>query len=235
MKAAFRWLGTLFVALCIGTAISLAVIVGTLWWKGALADDRVLGMLAVLQGVELPRPVVATVANPADDEQPSLQQILQQRLVASLDLDLRESAIDKSLADLRTLESQIKTERERMDLWKQSFDQRLASLETQATDQALLAVQQTLEAMNPRQAKEQILMMLEEAAPNAIDDPVRDVVTIMKTMPLDKRKKIIGEFKTPEETEKLAEILHEIRLGMPDADVIRDTRNQLQQQLKPQR
>ncbi|MDX1947352.1 MAG: hypothetical protein SFU86_18265 [Pirellulaceae bacterium] len=235
MKAALNWLGMLLVALCIGTTISLAVIAGMLWWKGAFTDDRVLGMLAVLQGIELASPAAPTAPNPQDDEQPSLRQQRQERLAASLDLDLRESAIDKSLGDLRTLESQIRTERERLDLWKQSFDQRLANLETQATDQALLAVQQTLEAMSPRQAKEQILKMLEERAPNAVDDPVRDVVTIMKTMPLDKRRKIIAEFKSPDESEKLAEILHDIRVGLPDADVIRDTRNQLQQQLKPQR
>jgi hypothetical protein len=192
-------------------------------------------MLAVLQGIEVSRSVAPQSTQTADGEQPSLPERTRQRLVASLDLDLRESAIDKSLADLRTLETQIKTERERLDLWKQSFDQRLASLETQATDQALLALQQTLEAMSPRQAKEQILKILDESAASAADDPVRDIVTIMKTMPLDKRRKIIGEFKSPDETEKLADILREIRLGTPDADVIRDTRNQLQQQLNQQR
>ena len=41
--------------------------------------------------------------------------------------------------------------------------------------------------------------------------------------------------KKAEEAEKLAEVLREIRLGLPDSEIIRDTRNQLQQQLNPQR
>jgi len=41
---------------------------------------------------------------------------------------------------------------------------------------------------------------------------------------------IIGEFKLENEQERLAEILRQIRLGTPDSDLLRDTRNQLQQQ-----
>jgi hypothetical protein len=234
MKRIFGWLGSLLVAISIGTTISLAVLVGMLWWKGALADERLLAMIAALQGIQPLSPGSAAGADPAAAEQPSLDQIMQARLRASLDLDLRESAIDKSLGDLRTVETLIKTERERLDLWKLDFDQRLAKLETAATDAALLEVQRALEVMSPKQAKDQILKMLDEPS-SAADDPMQDVVTVIKSMADDKRKKLLGEFKTPEEAEKLAEILHEIRLGLPDSEIIRDTRNQLQQQLNPQR
>jgi hypothetical protein len=234
MNRIFGWLGSLLVAISIGTTISLVVLVGMLWWKGALADERLLSMIAALQGIQpLPRGAAAG-ADPATAEQPSLDQIMQARLRASLDLDLRESAIDKSLGDLRTVETLIKTERERLDLWKLDFDQRLAKLETAATDAALLEVQRALEVMSPKQAKDQILKMLDEPGSPA-DDPMQDVVTVIKSMADDKRKKLLGEFKTPEEAEKLAEILHEIRLGLPDSAIIKDTRNQLQQQLNPQR
>ena len=234
MKRILSWLGSLFVAFALGTTISLVVLVAMLWWKGALTDDRLLGMIAALQGIQPLRATSADETNSVSAEQPSLDQIIQSRLRASLDLDLRESAIDKSLGDLRTVESQIKTERERLDLWKLDFDQRLAKLETAATDAALLEVQRALEVMSPKQAKDQILKMLDEPGA-AEDDPMQDVVTVLKSMADDKRKKLLSEFKTPEEAEKLAEILREIRLGLPDSEIIRDTRNQLQQQLNPQR
>jgi hypothetical protein len=234
MKFIFRWLGSALVAFSIGTVISLAVVLAMLWWKGALTDDRLLGMIAALQGIKPVPPAEADAASAAEAEQPSLDQLMQARLRASLDLDLRESAIDKSLGDMRTVETQIKTERERLDLWKLDFDQRLAKLETAATDAALLEVQRALEAMQAKQAKDQILKMLEEPTTTG-DDPMQDVVTILKTMADDKRKKLLAEFKTPDEAEKLAEILRQVRLGLPDSDVIRDTRNQLQQQLNPQR
>lgn len=227
MKAALNWLGTLLVALSLGTVVALIVLAGMLWWKGALTDQRLYGMLAALQGIK-PVPPPSLTTNDADAEQPSFDQIVQARMRASLDLDLRENAIDKSLGDLRTLETQLRTESKRLDDWKESFDKRLADLQTAATDASLLEVQRTLEVIQPKQAKDQILRMLAE--PNtAADQPLEDVVNIFKAMPLDKRKKILAEFKSPEEIEKLAEVLREIRLGGSDTELLRDTRLQLQQ------
>lgn len=232
MKAAASWLASLFVAFSVGTVISLAVLLAMLWWKGALADDRLMGVLAVISGVEPARTTDAAGGASASDEQPSLDQIAQRRLATSLDLDLRETAIDKALGELRNLEAEVKVENKRLDEWKLSFDKRLEKLESETTDEALFQLQRTIEAMNPKQAKDQILKMLEDP-PTAEDDPMRDVVTIIKTMPLDKQKKLLAEFKLEPETEKLAEILKQIRLGEPDAGLIQDTRNQLQQQLTP--
>jgi len=234
VKSALRWLGALIIAFSIGTTVTLVVLVAMLWWKGVLADERVLAMLAALQGIKAaPRVETTNVVNTAD-EQPSLGQIRDARLRSSLDLDLRESAIDKSLGDLRTLEKSLQSESARLDHWKKSFDDKLARLQTAATDSSLLEVQRTLEAIQPKQAKEQILLMLKEPATTS-DDPMQDIVTIFKAMPLDKRKKILFEFKTPEEVEKLAEILQEIRLGEPDAGLLRDARGQLQQPAGSQR
>jgi hypothetical protein len=228
MKAALRWLGALFVAFAIGTVISLAVVGTMLWWKGVLTDERLFGMLAALQGIKPPPPPSITGLD-TDAEQPSFDQILHSRMRASLDLDLRENAIDKSLGDLRTIEKALHSESTRLDSWKQSFDERLASLQTAATEAALLEVQRTLEAIQPKQAKEQIVKMLQDPKTD-VDDPMEDIVRILKAMPLDKRKKILAEFKTPEEVEKLHEILRVVRLGGSDADLLRETRGQLQQQ-----
>ena len=231
-----RLLGALGIAFCIGTTISLVVVGAMLWTKGVLGRDRLMGLVAALNGIETRRDAApAEGAEKPNGEQVSFDEVMKRRLLASLDLDLRESAVDKSLGDLRNLESQIKSENLRLDQWKVSFDKRLQELETKAADTALLEIQQTLEVMNPKQAKDQIVRVLEEPPLNDTDQPLHDVVTILKTMPLDKRKKILTEFKTPKEIETLAVILREIRLGMPDAELIRDTRGQLQEQLNPQR
>jgi len=228
VKTALHWAGNLLIALSVGTFISLLIVLAMLWWRGALADERVLGMLATLQGVKPAAPTPVPGQLDPDAEQPSIPQLLQTRLQASLDFDLRESAIDKALGDLRALETSIRTERSRLDGWKDDFDKRLARLETAATDAALLEVQQTLQAIAPKQAKDQIIKMLKDPV-TAEDNPMQDVVTVLKAMPLDKRKKILGEFKTDPEIEILAEILRNIRLGSPDSDLLRQTRDQLQQ------
>jgi len=228
MKAALSWLGSLFTALGIGTLITVSVIAAMLWWKGALNDERILGMVAALQGIKPPPPAALTAVN-VDAEQPSLDQVLNSRMKASLDLDLRENAIDKGLGDLRTIETALQVETKRLDDWKKSFDKRLSELQTAAADSALREIEQTLEVIQPKQAKEQLVKMLEESK-TATDDPMEDVVRILKVMPLDKRKKILAEFKTPDENKILSEILRVIRLGGSDTELLRDTRSQLQQQ-----
>jgi hypothetical protein len=230
MKFILNWLGSLLLALSIGTTITLIVLLGMLWWKGVLADERIFDMLAALQGIKPPPPESASALDPAA-EQPSIENLLEARLRASLDLDLRESAIDKSLGDLRTLETALRTESSRLDDWKKSFDQRLAELQNAAADASLLEVQRTLEAIQPKQAKEQIMKVLEEPK-SPRDNPLEDVVRIFKAMPLDKRRKILAEFKSPEEVEKLHDILRDLRLGGSDTELLRETRRQMQQEVQ---
>jgi hypothetical protein len=228
MKALMEWLGALLVAFCIGTVISLVVVGGMLWWKGVLNDERMYGMLVALQGIKAPPPPQLTALD-THAEQPSYDQILSARLRASLDLDLRENAIDKSLGDLRTIEKSLQSESLRLDNWKRSFDERLAVLQNAASTESIRELQQTLEAIPAKQSKDQLIKMLSDPK-TATNDPMEDVVRILKAMPLDKRKKILQEFKTPEEVEKLHEIMRVIRLGGSDTDLLQETRKQLQQQ-----
>lgn len=223
-----RGLGMLLVYFCIGTVLAQAVLLAMLWWKGAFADQRVLAMYAALYGIA-PESDAASRGPAADSnaEQLSLVEIAQRRMLSSLDLDLRETAIDKGLADLRNIRTEIATEDDRLNLWKQTFDDRLKKMESTALDTSLLEVQKTLEAIHPKQAKEQILRMLDDAPDGHNEQALQDIVKILKAMPLDKRRKILGEFKSEDESTTLAEILKEIRLGAPEVDLIRDTRASL--------
>ena len=152
-------------------------------------------MLAALQGIE---PIPHSRRPPTirrRDEQPSLDQIMQQRLAASLDLDLRETAIDKSLGDLRNLEAQDQDRERAAGQVETVVRQAAGKLESQTTDEALLQLQRMLEVMIPSRPRTRFCAC-SRTTPNADDDPMRDVVTILKTMPSDKQKKILAEFKT---------------------------------------
>lgn len=219
------------VAFGLASAITVLVLASVLWSKGAFRDERFLGALAALYGVRVDASSAAAAPPPA--EQRSLREVQDRRMLVGLDLDLRESAIDKSLVDLRNLEADIRTERDRLDKWKLSFDKQLSDLQTGKTDESLLELQRTLEAMSPKQAKDRIMDILETSPRGAVDRPLSDIVTILKAMPLDKKKKLLAEFKTEEEAEQLNEVLAQIRLGLPDSELIRDTREQMQQQLNP--
>ena len=236
MKSALSLIGSILTALCIATVISMGIGLGWLWLSGGLTSDKLFRVIAVINDVDLDemRDELEESIRPEDKDQVSHQQVVEARLAESLDLDLRETAMDKALGDLRRLQDRLSKEQRRYDQMKLSFDKRLAELEAGARDEGILALQRSLMAMQPKQAKDQIRMILEEqptpvGRAGKIDKPMRAVVTVLKSMPVDKQKKIFGEFKTEEEAEQLHEILRQIRLGMPESDLYGNTRSQLQQ------
>ena len=224
-----RMLGMGLLYFCVATVLAQIVVVAMLWWKGAFSDDRVVAMFAALHGIHPQTPGSSKTAVDEKDhprEQASLDEISKKRLLASLDLSLRETTLDKSLVDLRTLQQEVATDIQRINLWKDGMDKKIAEAEGSILDARMLELQQTLMAMNPKQAKEQLLKQL-ETSPTGQPGAMSDVVKILLGMPLDKRKKILGEFKTPQESEKLADILREIRKS-PDLDSLRDSRKELE-------
>ena len=78
------------------------------------------------------------------------------------------------------------------------------------------------ENIKPKQAKEQIMEMIDKQEMN-------EVVTIFVAMPIAKRAKIVSEFKTAEELQKLDEIMRLIRQGVPEVNLIDKTRSQIGQ------
>ena len=102
-------------------------------------------------------------------------------------------------------------------------------------DESLLEVQRTLESLPPKQAKEQILKMLDNNNKIEREQTLRDTVKMLKAMASEKQKKILSEFKTPAESDTLAEILREIRMGTPEVDELRSSKAKLEQQLAPKR
>jgi len=212
----------LFSYFCIATVMALMAAVAGMWLKGALDPGRLYRVLAALHGIDVVTMQKQLVAHQeeADQEQPSYQARLEQQALKSLDLDLRTTAIDKGLSELQELQSNLEVEQSRFENLKKAYATRLKQLADEEQATSLKEVQRTLEAIKPAQAKEQILKMLD-------DDAMDDVVTIIKNMAIDKRKKIIAEFKEGPDADALYEILNNIRLGEPTASNIRDAQEKL--------
>lgn len=229
MKRLAALIGTAFLYFCVATVIATVVGVAMLYQKGAFSDDRVLYMWAALHGIPLPSDDTLTNSEKGDsEEQPAYDDLVTRRMLASLDLELRENTLDKSLEELRTIELKIRTEQERFDRLVGSYEEKLKSLEANAADAAVLETQRTLEALPPKQAKQQLLSLLDESPSAGIENPTAAVVALVKAMPIERRRKILQEFKSPEEEDKLAEILKEILRGAPDVPFLRQAREELQ-------
>lgn len=239
MMKIMRALSVMFLYFCVATILAQAAGLVVLWQKGWLREDRLHKVFSSLY--DIPSGVTqvsAANSTPKVDELPSIDDVLKQRALKSLEIDLRESAIVNSTAELRNLETRLKTDRDRFDQLQQSFEKRLAELSTSARDSAILETQRTLEGMSPKQAKDQLLRMLAElpALPKKETDrqaPLYKVVGIIKALPQDRRKKILAEFKTETESKQLAEILKAISDGSPDLPLLEKVGEDLKR-VKPQ-
>ncbi len=210
--------------LCIATVVAQGIGVGALWSRGMLDKEKTYRILGVVHDVKPPsEKEEQTVSDSSGGlEHISFSQIMEARMARSLNLDLRESAIEKAQGELRALETKLKNEREQYNQLKKSFDIRLEELQNVAIDTMLQDQQQTTEAFDPKIAKD---ILLEKLA----NDGLQRVVTIIKAMPLDKRKKLANAFKGEEELKRLYEIWDAMGTSTEEGDLIRDTSERLRQ------
>ena len=220
----FRLLGflaSLLLYFCVATVLAEAGAIGALWYRGHLRTAQIYDVLAAAYGLDSATAKALAATRDEREIQVAYNDILERRSLASLDLDLRESALDNATTELFNQQSRLDGDRQRYTTLLDEFDRRLAELRAGATNQALADVQQTLESMRPEQAKEQIVLML---ADNRIDD----VVTLLKSMTRDLRKKILAEFQ-PAEKDKLYEILKKVLSGSGEGDLIDSVREEVEQ------
>ena len=226
MEFAIKLLTSTMLYTCLATVLSQGAVMAYLWSQGAMDPHKARQVAAVLSGVEMaPAQENAHEASDTTDEQHSYEKVLEQRVLKSLDLDLREQAVAKGLSDLRALTDKLAEDTRRFDLRREAFKTSLKQLEEGAKDAAITEVRRTLESLKARQAKDQLIRMLDDRENE--QENMQAVVTIVKAMALDKRKKLLAEFKDGDEPDRLGEILEQILQGVPETTVIQQTQEDL--------
>jgi hypothetical protein len=152
--------------------------------------------------------------------QPSLAELAEARALKSRDLELREQELRNQLNLIRQEQSKLVAEADRYQRVQNDFEQRLKNLREGAVATNLENARLILENMKPKQAKEQIERML-------VEGEMKQAVVLLSAMPIEKRAKIVTEFKTDKESEELAEMLRLIRAGEPEVTLIDETKNNL--------
>ena len=216
--------GALIAAVCVATVIAAALGLGYLRHQGKLNEKTMLKLIAVANGLD-PSPGPALVGRPGDEpgpEQASLEDVARQRALKSRDMELREQALNDNLSMVRTEYAKLIDEKDRYERIKAAFRAQLDAERTGVTASNRENARAILENMKPKQAKEQILRMVK-------NDEMVDVIKILSLMPSAKRGKIVGEFKTEEESQTLAEILKLVREGVPEEGLIDDAEKELNQ------
>lgn len=214
--------GAIVAYFCIGTVLAAALGFGYLWSKGEMNADKLTAMIAAAKGIGLTD--AGKVRNDkdseGDSEQPSIEDVARARAMKLRDVELREQALRQHVENLKFEQTKLSDENGRYNRMREAFDAELKSLRTGAIATNEENARLILENVKPKQAKDQILRMINNGE-------MQDVVMILSAMPITKRSKIISEFKTDQESVKLAELLKLIREGVPEVDLIDETKKQL--------
>lgn len=208
INAILKGISIAFACVCVGTTF-LQVIGGyALWTKGALTPRKVQRYAAVLYGLDLADvPMSEKKDSKIASELLTREQLIERRVAESKLLGDRKTAIKEGSSDARKKFDNVRFDNNFFEQMKVEFDAYLKDQEQTAREEAIQEVERMLAVLTPRQSKELILRMLVDKDLHPMDDVMSDIVTIIKSMPESKLKKIMAEFKTEDELDQLFEIM----------------------------
>lgn len=213
-----RILGTTIIWFCVATVLAEVAILAMGFWKGNLTQDHVTQTIALLNGIDISgQRLQKAIAKGKEVPVPSREEVVNARAAKIKELDDRSMALQRERSQLDELRKTLETEKKLFDDRRLAFESKLNDLSKGLQDTSLGEVQRTLEALPPDQSKDQLLRMWKNGQN-------KDVVSILKGMPIDKRKKVMGEFEGEEQRLVLNEMLSMFLDGEPTASLIEEGR-----------
>ncbi len=204
----------LFAGLCMATVLTQLIVTTVYAVRGTLTLDTATQMIGLLNGIDISAQRVRAAIDDAQSvEQPSYEEVLEERAAKGLDMDLRLASQAKYREELESMLAELREERDRFDRRRKDFQAELKRIKEGAEKDGMRELQKTLQAMDSEQAKEQLVRMHD-------DGRIDDIVNIIQATALDKRTDILAEFVSEKEATLLEEILRRIGQGEPMATVI---------------
>jgi hypothetical protein len=187
--------------LCVATMITLALGIGYLWQTDRLNDEKVFRMVALLHDVELHQPSEAQM-NAGDDvpaEEPSLDDVFKHQQIQDRNFEVKMLALQRGRQEYDHRLEQLKEQTDRYDRLAQEWQSRLKKEQELTTHENLAKVVAQLEQLKPIQGKAMFMAWIDEGR-------IDDAILLMGKMSESKLKKILQNFETEEELDKLHEI-----------------------------
>ncbi|MCH8923853.1 MAG: hypothetical protein IIA67_11990 [Planctomycetes bacterium] len=185
---------------------------------GNVSREGFTEILAIAQGIDVFAIKLEGIEQTSPDttEQHSTEQSAHDRAVKLRDLELREQAISSQKRLLHTQEITLDAEREEYERLKNVFIRQQEQNRDTKDSENLATEVETIQNMKRKPAKELLSGMLDNGE-------LDRVVSILFLMPIADRSKIVDEFKTQADLERLDEILKRIETGAKEGDAIRST------------
>ena len=214
----------MLVYFCVATLIAQVILLGYLGFRWQLDRGKLVQILAIAQDIDLfaLRDEAEGRRDEIPPEQVSSEEIIEARAVKFRNLELQEQALKNAQDQIRLGRNKLAAELKQYKQTNGQFAAELVALREGAVREGRDEVRLMLQDMKAKQAKEQLVEMLEKGE-------MDEVVVLLVGMSGANRKKILGEFKTTEEAEKLGEILRIIRQGAPQSKLAEQAQEQLGQ------
>jgi hypothetical protein len=226
MKKILNLLWVLALCFCVGTVITQMLLAAVLLPKLKLNNERIAQIAAIAQGADLAPKEGPKGTPPLENEQASYQEIVEARAVKYRNLELREQQLRNNLVQVQSEEGKLVDDMKRSKQLADSFNAQLEAVRKSATSSGMDDLLRTIVKMQPKQAKEQLIVMLDNKEMDA-------VVSLIRQMPDKQRANIVGQFKTDEEKEKLSEVLRRLREGQPEMQVVEKTQAKAENKKTP--
>lgn len=205
-------------ALCIGTCLTLVLLLGYFLSQGSLNRETGTKVIALLNGIDITGERLQRILRENDDsEQPNFDEILEARKLKSLDMDLRLRSQDRYRSELTEMMAKLVNERDRFDERREAFDRNLKELEQGAIDKGIIQVQRMMQELDAEKAKDMLKRWFD-------DERIDEVVNIVQAIPSDKRRDILAEFDSNDENDMLYQIIRRIGEGLPVTSLIEQAR-----------
>ena len=219
------------VAFCVGTVITeLALLVVIVANDGGSFEKFNPGVLAsILWGIdplELGK-LEAIRFEERSFDNVGLDEAEEQYEIEVLNLDMRDRSLQIATEDLGFYTKSLEDERNEYERRRLDFEARLDRIEGALDNRSLIKRRESISSLDPEQAKTQIMRFLQDSEDSSNPEIANDVVVMVKTMPIDRRKKILSEFQTDAEKLRLKFILQQIRVGHPEIPLIQQVREEL--------
>lgn len=213
---------SLLVYFLAATLVAVLIIAAYLWSVWDLDGEKLARMIAVAQGIEPPpgEAQATPAADAAPPEEVSYEAIVDKRAETFRDLELRELELSNGLAQLDSRQRQLAEHQAEEQRWAKQFETELKAIKEGAEASGREVVRSTLESLKPAQAKEQLVVMLDAGA-------IDEVVMLLSGMSSVNRGKILAEFKSPDDVDRLADILRQIGKGAPEAPLADQAMNRI--------
>jgi hypothetical protein len=202
-------LSGLFLWFCAATCFAQLCILGIAAGRGNLNSKTMARVLAALNGVDIQGEKLKNVLVSAREAPtPTYDDVLKSKVKASLELDSRQESLDRFQRQIADKERLLKEEIVRFEARRNDFNLELDRLKKGASKDSMSETNKIMENLSPEQAKSQLFLMMK-------NNEKGEVVSIIRTMPADKQKKLLAEFNTDEDQARLNEILKELRNNAP--------------------